>query len=241
MSNNIKAVVTLKQIISNVLLDLGKEGDMGEYLRYLNFGTRIWKDLTLFHMNTANTVRLAMSSINTIELPDDFMMFISLSIPVNGQSWTFTRNERLIIPATENCGVLELDSTEGEGVDIGDGRDLIGYGLPGGRNEYYYKLDTPNNRIIISGFNRSSVTLTYVGTGLKIGEQTMIPKIAEEAMIAGIHMLKDRRDRMVAFNQKQYSEELYNLEVDKLRLVQAPTMDELMDVIYETIYQSIKR
>src|SRR5512137_470689 len=126
MSNNLKGVVTLKQIVANVLLDLGKQGDMGEYQRYLNFAVRVWRDLRLFHLNTVDTVRLAMSAINTIELPDDYLMFISLSIPVNGQMWTFTKNDRLIIPATEDCGQQELDATEGEGVDIGDGRDLFG-------------------------------------------------------------------------------------------------------------------
>lgn len=241
MSERLKAYTTFKQVVSNVLLDLGKEGDMGEYMRLFNFAVRIWKDLTLFHMQTVCTERLTMTSINTVELPDDYMMFISLSIPVNGQMWTFTRKDTLIIPATENCGQLELDAAEGEGVNIGDLRNYYGYGLPGGRNEYYYKVDLPNNRIIINGFNRSYVILTYVGTGVKVGEETIIPKIAEEALIAGVHMLRSRRDRSIPMNEKLHTEEIYDIEVEKLRMVQAPTIDEIYDVMYETMYQTIKR
>ena len=240
-TSNIKGVVSLKSIVSNVLLDLGKDGDMGEYLRYLNWGIRVLKELNLFHVRVVQTIQLSMTDIKTVTLPDDFLMFVSLGIPVNGRMWYFTKDDKLIMPQSEECALETLEDDDGEGVVIGDGRDYYGYGLPGGRNEYYYRLDLPNNRIVVNGFPRSKVILTYVGTGIKMGEETMVLKVMEEALIAGIHNMRDRRDRSVPMNHKIHSEEIYNQEVEKLRFVQGPTLDEICDAIYKTYYQSIKR
>jgi hypothetical protein len=236
--SNVKGVTTLKSIVADILMD---DPDMGLYLKYLNYATRILRELNLFHIRIVNTVRLSMSTLGTVGIPDDYMSFVSLSVPVNGQQWIFTSNEKLIIPDTETGGVQELDIVEGEGVVLGNGSDLAGYGVGGGRNDYYYRIDLPNNRIVINGFNRSTVTLTYVGTGIKIGQETIVPVIAKEAMIAGIQMMIDRRDKTVPMNQKDMSKMIYEEECEKLILIQGPTIDELFDAIAETYYQSAKR
>lgn len=236
-----KGIVTLKSIVMNVLNDIGEAGNMDQYMRFLQFATRGVKDLSLFHLNIVQTARIDMTDINTIILPMDFVSFIAIGVPYRGRLWTFTQDKYMVIPLTEDCGEDALDNDYGEGYDINTGYTVTGYGVPGGGNVYYFKLDLAHNRIVLSGFDRTTVTLKYVSTGVNFTDETIIPRMAEEAVIAWVHVLRTRNDRKISqVNKKDAEIVLYN-ETEKLRDLQAPSLDVMYDAIYETFYQTAKR
>ena len=243
-TENIKSVTTFKEVIANVMNDLGLAQDMGNYARFLQFTIRIYKNyLRMHHLKTIETIRLRMTEINTIDLPDDYMGFVALGFAENGRMYRMTKDATIVIPTSEDCSVETLDATEDyeENIQQETDADAVGYGVPGGINQYYYKLDLENNRIIIYGPNRTWVTLSYISTGIKLNGETMIPGIAEEAMIAGVHWLAQERDRNIPMNIKQDNQRLFEEAIEMMRMAQAPTLDEIFDAVYETYYQSVKR
>lgn len=239
--NRLKGNTTLDGIVSNVIWDIGEQNDMGNYLRYMQWAIRVYKELNLFHLRQPRYVKVAMSDINTVDYPDDWLGFISVSVPVNGQYWTMTKNGKLIVPMSIACGEETLDEDEGETVIIGDGDEIVGFPIGGGRNNYYYRLDDDNQRIIINGFNRSTVILAYRSTGIRVDGQNFIPKVAEEAMIAGVHALRLRHNSKATRGDKADAEIRYELEQEKLEVAKRPSLDDVFDAIYETIYQGVKR
>ena len=236
-----KGVITLKDIVLNVQNDIGPQADAGNYFRFLQFAIRGMKKLRLFDLNIVNTARLDMSDINTVTLPDDYVNFCALGVPYKGRMWTFTKEGKMISPSSESCGKEVLDSDKGEGIDISDGYNVSGYGVPGGGNLYYMNIELKNNRIVLSGFNRTTVILKYISTGVSMNDETYIPRIAEEALIAWVHWKRLQYDRKSSRVDKYSAKVDYYEAVKDLRDVQSPTLDEIYDAIYETFFQSAKR
>lgn len=237
--NNIKGAVTLKNIVANVQNDMN-DYSSGNYKRLMQFAIRGLKELNIFHLDNVTTARLDVSDINTVTLPNDFLNFIAVGVPYRGKLWTFTENKLLIIPQSMDCGVDEIDVDYGEGVDISEEGWYLGYGTRGGKNDYYLKKDFINNRIILSGFNSTWVILKYISTGVKNYEETYVPGIAQETLIAYVHHRRKLHDRKFSATERYEAKQEYLYEVEKLELAQMPSVDEMYDVIYSTFVQTMK-
>jgi hypothetical protein len=240
-TNNLKGYTTLKEVVLNTLSGMGNKGNMQYYFPFLQFAIRGYKKLNLFHLPLTKVVYLPMSDINTITLPDDYLSFLAVGIPYKGRIWTFTKDQGLVAPDSTDCGIQVLDSTEGETVVKGDTESLTAYGLQGGVNEYYYKIDLANNRIIINGLTARTCTLAYVSTGISMSGTTFIPKIAEEALIAFVHWQRVQYDDDVPMGVKKDYEEQFTKGCNELEYASMPTIEELYDAVYQSFYQSAKR
>ena len=239
--NNLKGYTTLKEVVLNVMNDMGSSGNMQYYYKFLQLAIRGYKQLNLFHMPMARVAYLPMSDINTITLPNDYLSFLAVGVPYKGRLWTFTKDQGLVMPDSIDCGEDTLDTDAGEDVVKGDTGTLAAYGLQGGVNEYYYKIDLPNNRIIINGFTSRTVTLAYLSTGISMSETTYIPKIAEEALISFVHWKRIQYDDKVGIGMKKDYEDQYRKGVSEIEYATMPTLDELFDAVYQAFYQSAKR
>jgi hypothetical protein len=239
--NNLKGYTTLKEVVMNVLSGMGTKANMQYYFPFMQYAIRGYKKLNLFHLPMPKVAYLPMSDIGTITLPADYLSFLALGIPYKGRLWTFTKDQGLINPDSESCGVQATDTDSGEGIVKGDTGSLTGYGLQGGVNEYYYKIDLPNNRIIINGLTTETVTLVYISTGISMSEETMIPKIAEEALISYVHWQRVQYDDSIPLGLKKDYEDQYNKSVSEIEYAQMPTLDELYDAVYQAFYQTAKR
>lgn len=239
--NNLKGYTTFKEVVLNVLSGMGKKANMQYYLPFLQFAIRGYKKLNLFHLPMTKVAYLAMSDINTITLPDDYLSFVAVGIPYKGRVWTFTKDQGLVQPDSTESGLQELSSTAGEDVVKGDTGSLTAYGLQGGVNEYYYKIDIANNRIIINGLTARTVSLAYVSTGISMSETTFIPKVAEEALIAFVHWQRVQYDDDVPLGIKKDYENQFNQGCNELEYASMPTIEELYDAVYAAFYQTAKR
>jgi len=204
-----------------------------ELIRCLQLTIDGLKKIKLFHLRGFETVvKLTVSAIKTIDLPDDYLNFIAVAIPVDGEYWFLTSKGRMVF----SQDALPLDTDDGEGVDIPDGY-YSDYQSSGGINrEGYYKIDEKNRRIVLNSLQSTSteVFLLYYSTGINAaGTATYVPDRAREAVLAYI-------DFGYAMGEKDYRaasflEDQYNKRVDELRYLEMPRLSELRDALYEVM------
>jgi hypothetical protein len=237
---DLKGYVTVRQLANSAIEQMGKKGEMSMYFKMVRYIIRGYKQLNQFSLNMPKVAKLYMNNINCIDIPEDYMGFVSLGVPYKGRVWTFTRDDKLINPDGFVCGEDTLDGETGETTVIGN-TTIAGYGVVGGGNDYYYKIDLPNHRIIINGFPRTTVTLNYISTGISMSSETWIPRIAEEALIAWCQWQRIVYDDTVSGNIKaQYKQEYIEKE-NEIKFSEMPTLDEFYDAIYSTFMQGLKR
>lgn len=238
----VKGYSTLKTIIANVLNDLDG-GNMAHYKKYMQWAIRGYKELKLFALPIATTVRLPVNSdIYSVTMPDDFVNFVAIGIPYNGKLWTFSEYKDLIPTTTEDCGQETQDTDFGENITQDTGEYIYNYGASGGINQYYYKKDFGNNRVLLNGSpTLTNVVLKYVSTGVNIGSQTFIPKVAEEALIAYIHWKRTQFDKSATAYDKASFKQDWITEFNKLKFVTGSDIEAMYDALYETMIPTIKR
>jgi hypothetical protein len=237
---DLKGYVTIRQLANSAIGQMGKKGEMSLYFPFVKLLIRGYKQLNQFSLNMPKTERIMMNSIGCIDIPDDYMGFVSLGIPYKGRIWTFTRSDRLITPDGMVCGEATLSAANGETITIGNST-IAGYGVGGGANDYYYKLDLPGHRIIINGFPRTTVTLNYISSGISMSETTWIPRIAEEALIAWVMWQRVVYDDAVPMGIKNQYKQEYIEKENEIKFSEMPTLDEFYDAIYQTFTQGLKR
>ena len=225
---------TLKQVVEEFLLLSKKPKD--EYFRFFQFAINGLRQLRVLHMKgTAKWDKLTLSANGTIAMPQDYVSFIGVVVPIAGQWWYFTEKEQLVISTT--AGVIDPD--EGEGVDIRDG-SYGGYPDSGGRNrEGYFKIDEPNRRIWINSTDRTEVTLLYMSSGVNLsGTDTYVPVRAVDAL----HKYILSEDAI--FTNPNMAP-FYALEktkaIDILKYIEGPSAMEFKDVLYSLMNPLAKR
>ena len=222
----ISGLKTLKQVVEELIFTGDKS--MTDYARYLQLAIRGFKDSRLFHLKGFTKVlKCAVSDIKTITLPDDYLSFISVVVPINGQYWSLTEKESLVF---SQSGVA-LDTDDGEGVDVSDGYS-VSYGDVGGVNNMgYVKLDENNNRIIVNSLEatRTDVFLIYISTGInEAGTDTYVP----DAIVPMLHFYILYKDALM--HESPRAKELkaeYECELDKVRYLQMDSIQTIRDVL----------
>ena len=119
------------------------------------------------------------------------------------------------------------------------------YGLPGGIDDAYYRVDYTSNprRIIFSGtVPRSEVVVEYFSSGLKSDGSSLIPRLAVPALRAGLDWVEAENNPRAPYNEKERKKRIYEEEVSAMRHVElVPTSDEIKRAIYGSYRQSPKR
>lgn len=234
----ISGLITLDQFVRDLLFKMEKPND--DYFRYFKIASDGLRHLFMHQLGYVTHTKLVVDTdTNTIDFPDDYVGYISLSVPNEGRKWTFTRDDS-IIPTTsiDINGDEYLDSDDGEGVNLGEEVSYSGYGARGGVNDYYFSVDHKNRRFIISGLTADFVILTYVSTGINATTATYIPRVAEEALEDFIAW----KDAIYRDDQSQLvKEQRFNQSIRRLRKFNAPSIPEIRDAIMRSSNQSLHR
>ncbi|MHC4634872.1 MAG: hypothetical protein ACYSYU_06640, partial [Planctomycetota bacterium] len=223
----ISGLKTLKQATEELIF----VGDKPEsnYFRYLQLMIRGFKEAKMFHLKGFTKVaKLTVSDIKTIDLPTDYLSFVSVVVPISGEYWSLTEKETLVF--SQSGSSLVEDDEEGE--DINDAYSIT-YGATGGKNKQgYIKLDEVNNRIIINSLavGKTEVFLIYVSSGVNAaGTDTYIP----DAIVPMLHFYVLYKEAI--YNDKPYEHlrDEYYRELDKVRYLQMPSLEAMRDALYE--------
>lgn len=208
-----------------------------DYFRFMQLVIRGFKDARMYHLKGFTKVaKLTVSDIKTIAIPGDYISFVAVVVPLQGEYWTLTEKDTLVF--SQVGSTLVADDEEGE--DINDSY-TINYGATGGINRQgYIKLEEAENRIVINSLaaSRTEVFLIYVSSGInEAGADTYLPDAIVPMLIPYV-LWKNalyRGERYADFQEDYYR------ELDKVRYLQMPSIDVLLDSLYEVFTQTPQR
>jgi hypothetical protein len=117
------------------------------------------------------------------------------------------------------------------------------YGLPGGIDTAYYRVDYENRQIVFSGtVERSEIVLEYFSSGLKADGSSLVPRNVVPALRSYVLWQMVENDFRVAYNEKERRKREYEEAVEALRsLENTPTKEEYLRMVYSTAGQGPKR
>lgn len=231
-----KGVITFKELVSEALYRGHR--DKSDYELFKKLAINAYRELRLTSARgIAKHEKLPMDDLGFVYLPDDYIQFISIGIAVNGQLFTFTQNNRIIVTTTLQNGKVTQDETAGEGVHIHNGV-VWGYGARGGQNQYYYSLDEDNRRIYVSGFPKQTTQLSYISDGIHLDSQTLLNIKYKDAVIANIYY----QDAL--YNNPKLAQlywQAYMKQYNLVRNISMPSIDEWADMISKWTFQGVAR
>lgn len=251
-------LVTLRYCVMNTLNELG-DYSMTWYNKYLQLAIDAFRTLNMKHIQSVKIVYLPVDAdMKYVTLPTDYLDYVKVAIPQNGQVWTLTKNDSLLLPRDMECGEPVLNTSRGEGVTLDstswggyyftdhfhNGRwvnDL--YAIGGGFNTAYFRVDEERGVIQLNGtIPNSEIILEYISSGIDLCGDTFVPVKALDTIKAYIHWKRLEYDPRVALSDKDRKERLYYAEARKLDANESvPTLSEYLDTMYATTKQTPHR
>jgi hypothetical protein len=249
--------ISSEEVLSDILNnknDYGKEN----WWRDKRFLIRGVTKINLhFRLCTAvNVVYLPLSDLNTVQLPSDYIDYTKIGIETNGHIWTLSLNKNICTTRFEECGVPVRALQDFDDVDaIGglaqvpfvthtrNGSVVTPYGLSGGYNHAYYKVDKKHGLIHFEGDVKCDyIVLEYKSSGISLTDNILIPIEALEALLAFIQWQRIDNDDNYPANEKMRKEAQFDKEMRLLKtLVNTVKIHELMDALYSGYKQTTKR
>jgi hypothetical protein len=264
----IAGLVSSRYVVMSVLNRMN-EYSMKQYLRLMQICLEGITEMNLFHTKESiEVVYLHMSTAKTCQLPADFIDYLRIGFPEDGKLRVITKHDKLLLPRTYYGsiinGVFEADTGDVVGnADAGNeqgtataaglylfpphyhGGRYVGalYGLPGGIDQAYYRIDIENRQIIFSGSTpRSEIVMEYISSGQKPDGSSLISREAVTALRTYILWQKDEYDPRIAYNAKARAKQEHEEAVEALRsLTNSFTSDEYLAMVRSSIHQSPKR
>jgi hypothetical protein len=258
--------VTIRYVVMSILNRL-QDYSMKNYKRLVQIAIEGYtEELSLFHTgNGLEVVYLHMSTAKTVDLPADFITYTKIGFPVNGKLRVLTQHENILFPRVYDDTGDAVGNTNDVGTSgIADaiffsdhwrnGQWIGGlFGLPGGLDRAYYRVDMERRQIVFSGSTpRSEIVLEYISSGLKSDGSSLIPRECVDALrnyvlwqmvindmtgfMTGRAQMKTAAGE-IARRKQEFTESIAALRSFNLE----PTIEELKSALYSGYRQSPKR
>ena len=247
----IPGIITVDYVVMGILNRL-RDMSMRSYVFIAQLIIEGYAELALWHLDTIEVVYLRMSSAKVVDLPTDYVNYVKIGIPVNGKLKVLTHKENILLPRTFADGA-EVGNADDDNAGAGSiffvdhfrsGQFVAGlYGLSGGIDDAYYRIDREKRQIVFSGsIPRSEVVLEYVSSGIKLSGQTNIPRETVPALQAYVFWKMIDLDMKYPANEKERRKQNYLEEVAALDYFQSAfTADEYKRHVWKSTTQTIKR
>ena len=234
----LKGLQTADQVIRSVLFRI-EDYDLLKYQIGVDYFIDIYRDANLFFVNQTRDKIIDVSAIGVARLPDDYVDYVKVGVPIGGEIFTFTKRGDVIRLDTDPLGV-SVDE------DMGEGQDLdISYtpSMATGmfNDQGYFDIDIPNNRILVRNTDATRIILRYVSTGIEDMETTYIPAQAINYVKAELEYRLELKNANLTNGVKSLLKMKTDEEMSKLDTINMPTLDELIDSIYETSGRGARR
>jgi hypothetical protein len=246
-------VVTLNYIVMSILNRI-KDYSMRDYLHYMQLAIEGFTELSLWHLSNIEVVYLRMNLAKVVSLPADYVDYLKIGIPINGKLRVLTKHDNILLPRTfedgESVGNTDSDNTTDPNsvVFFSDhfrNGSFVGglFGLPGGIDDAYYRIDKERRTITFSGIvDRSEIVLEYVSSGINVAGSTVIPREAAESLRTWIIWQTKENNPRLSLSDKMRAEQNHDKAIAAFDFFQgAFTIDEYKRMIWGTTFQSIKR
>lgn len=234
-------VVTIKSVVSDIMFRYGIKQE--DYVFLLSTVIDAYRKLNLSVLRQQLYHDDYVNDINIIEFPNDLIMFESIGRIDAGEykSTTLTDN-------ASPTGILNGRESLDIGESVANNADPITSFVPNRSFSYdtkpvvkfKHKVDYDNRRVIIYGDATGvKFRMYYIGSGTKLGEQTFVPVVSVATIIQYCMWKYYEKNR--SYQEAVYHKSQYNEEFSLLSDVFAPSLDEYMDVYYESLGQTLKR
>jgi hypothetical protein len=226
MNKEISGFGTLKGVVTDVLVDLFN-GDTGRYFQFLRWAVRGYQQLKLQVLTGNKSIELTPNeNPYCVVLPNDYLNFVAIGINRGGRFMRFHEEPRMATTTSQACG-KEVQAGEEEQPAVYPSNVAGAY--------YTYKIDEQNNRILLQGYPiLDQLTLIYVSSGVKVGEQTYIPAVATEAIIAFIHWQYAQFNPNATNIDKAETFARWSMEVKKIQRLNI-NIDNLYDAYFAVV------
>jgi len=239
MAIDLSALQTLRGIVKRALWQGRRPPE--DKMRFLEWAIDGYRKLGLHTIKeNIKFVKKTPNDINVITFPNDCEQYIDLYVPVGGELWSLTRNQKIITTTTQEEAESQ-DSDDGEGVDIVDAQ-LEGFAARGGTNIHgYYNVREDQRRIYCNKLSRTEVILAYVSTGVNDTEdQFYIPKKYIPAITAYIMWQDIMYIPGQELRAREYERTFLN-EEHELKILDMPNLDQIHDELLRLTYGTIRR
>jgi hypothetical protein len=254
------SLVSVRYVVMSILNRL-QDYTMKSYKRLCQICIEgFTEEFSLYHIgNSIEVVYLHMSTAKTVALPPDFVDYLKIGVPVEGKLRVITRNDSILLPRVFDDTGEAIGNYYGTAIGTDDS-DLSGvvffsdhfrsgqfvgglYGLSGGIDDAYYRIDYENRQIVFSGSTpRSEIVLEYIGTSLKPDGSSLIPREVVAPLRAYVLWQMVADDQRVALNEKERRKREFTELTEALRFFKSSfTAEEYKRVIYQSYSQSPKR
>jgi len=227
------AYVNLSYVVNDLINELGAAQHKKFRNKYLQIAVGGLRELNLYHFNKFKQEWIDVSdSLGTVAWPTDLVKWLAIGINSNGRLWTFTRDNKIIIPEGTIEGQDTLSTTRGENTTIE--KDIsANLGTRGGVNTNYFTVDEANRRFVINGDDVSEVLVQYISSGVNMSAESVIP-------IQGVRAIKDFVVWRVTRKQSDY--QTYAISAKDLRdFENAFSEEEFYDMMWKTSFRGVKR
>lgn len=247
-------VVTLRHVVMSVL-NLMEDYTMRHFYRLMQIAIEGFSYLNLWHLDNIEVVYLTINSNKVAALPADFVDWLKIGIAINGRLRVITRHDNILLPRLADDGVTTVGN-----MDAGESQDATSliyfsghfsnnqyvgglFGLAGGFDDAYYRVDRERRTITIIGtVTDNRLVLEYISSGVRLDGSTAIPREAIPALRSYILWQAIENDPRVAYNEKERRKRNHEEEVEALRSFQSTfTADEYRRMLWSTYRQTPKR
>ena len=250
--NQISGLTDLNYVVAEVQNELN-DYSQNQTQRLLGLGISVLRDIRIYNQASIQVAYFKINEAGIVPLPHDYIDYIEIGVKDNGQLRALTLDNNMLLDRGESCAeptrkmqrnINTLPNYQNQlvfGRYMGNVFTPTYYGVSGGRNTGYYKVDKAANRIQFDGvFINNEVILVYKSTG--IGPNTAFGLEVVNPLKAGIHYKKVQYDTTTAMNQKMLLKQDYDQEVLKLRaFTQKFTKSEYLDVYHKWKKQTQKQ
>lgn len=251
----IGAIVNLDYVVSNVQNELN-DYSMAQYKRLLQLAIDGLRQLRIYHAGSLQVAYLQVNSAGIVAFPKDYIDYSKIGVYVHGQVVTLTINDNMALNRAKRCSedirVMEKDTSGAIVSGLSDGyyftphfrgTQYIGslYGLGGGINQAYYRVDKAARQIQFNGYipNSKEIVLEYKSTGISAG--TIISAEEIDPLKKWVHQYRVEYDDRVSLATKERRENQLITSINNLRTFRGKfTMAEYMDTLYRSHKQSPK-
>lgn len=252
-ATEIGASVTLRRIVMGVI-QRTPDHSMNEYFDLLQFGIDFVREkLRLFHEASIEVAYLTPNEAGIISFPSDMVGYTKIGIPINGQLWTLTVNDDMLLNRAQKCGIdiRQVLNTNNfpipqDGYFFADhfrGDNYISglYGIGGGFNTAYYRVDTKMRQIQFDGvIPQSEIVMEYKSSGISAG--AIIGPQAIASTRTYIQAERADCDPRASEAEKARRWKRHDEEVAMMRdFDNMFTLSEFEDMMYSTTGQAPKR
>ena len=247
------ALVTIRYVVMSILNRM-EDYTLKKYKRLVQIGLEGYSELNLWHLHNLEVVYLRMDAAKTVDLPADFVDHVKIGIPINGKLRVLTRHNQILLPREFEDGTPVGNTDADDTVDAASlvyfsdhfrGGQYVGglFGMPGGVDDAYYRIDRENRQIVFSGtVYRSEIVLEYISTGVKVASSSLIPREVVPALRSYVQWVITENNARAAANEKERKKINYEEELEALRSFQSTfTADEYKRMCFSTYRQTSKR